>query len=104
MEKMRSDWEGVEFRLTEYKDTGTFIMGGADEIQVRALGLWAARSAAALVVDSLSIPGAVLRGAPTSGAGCHQRTVAGQAFSVWCSDLWRMMTSHVVWARCARDV
>ncbi|GFH14293.1 uncharacterized protein HaLaN_10322, partial [Haematococcus lacustris] len=32
MEKMGSDWQGVEFRITEYKDTGTYIMGGADEV------------------------------------------------------------------------
>jgi dynein heavy chain len=34
LEKMKKDWEGVSFRITEYKDTGTFIMGGTDEIQV----------------------------------------------------------------------
>ena len=34
LEKMRNDWEGVCFRITEYKDTGTFIMGGTDEVQV----------------------------------------------------------------------
>ncbi len=33
LEKMSKDWEGVEFRITEYKDTGTFVMGGADEVQ-----------------------------------------------------------------------
>lgn len=36
LEKMKGDWEGVEFRVIEYKDTGTFIIGGTDEIQVRA--------------------------------------------------------------------
>jgi dynein heavy chain len=35
LEKMSKDWEGVEFRITEYKDTGTYVMGGADEVQVR---------------------------------------------------------------------
>ena len=34
LEKMRNDWEGVVFRITEYKDTGTYIMGGTDEVQV----------------------------------------------------------------------
>lgn len=34
LEKMSRDWEGVEFRITEYKETGTYIMGGSDEIQV----------------------------------------------------------------------
>lgn len=33
LEKMRNDWGGIEFRITPYKDTGTFIMGGIDEIQ-----------------------------------------------------------------------
>lgn len=34
LEKMKGDWEGVEFRVIEYKDTGTFIIGGSDEVQV----------------------------------------------------------------------
>ena len=33
LEKMKKDWEGVEFRITEYKNTGTYIMGGTDEVQ-----------------------------------------------------------------------
>eukprot|EP00798_Chlamydomonas_sp_ICE-L_P012761 gene12761-16012_t len=33
LEKMELDWEGVEFKIADYKDTGTFIMGGADEVQ-----------------------------------------------------------------------
>ena len=36
LDKMHADWEGLEFRIVEYKDTGTFIMGGIDEVQVRA--------------------------------------------------------------------
>ena len=36
LDKMHADWEGLEFRIVEYKDTGTFIMGGTDEVQVRA--------------------------------------------------------------------
>lgn len=35
LDKMHADWEGLEFRIVEYKDTGTFIMGGTDEVQVR---------------------------------------------------------------------
>jgi hypothetical protein len=35
MEKMKSDWAGMEFRVIEYKDTGTYIVGGTDEVQVR---------------------------------------------------------------------
>lgn len=38
LEKMKGDWEGVEFRVIEYKDTGTFIIGGTDEVQV--IELW----------------------------------------------------------------
>lgn len=30
---MERDWEGVEFHIVEYKDTGTYVMGGADEVQ-----------------------------------------------------------------------
>lgn len=33
LEKMRRDWDGAEFRCIEYKDTGTYIIGGTDEIQ-----------------------------------------------------------------------
>ncbi len=32
---MTKDWEGVQFTVLEYKDTGTFIMAGSDEVQVR---------------------------------------------------------------------
>ena len=32
--KMHADWDGLEFRIIEYKDTGTYIVGGTDEIQV----------------------------------------------------------------------
>ena len=40
LDKMHADWEGLEFRIVEYKDTGTFIMGGTDEVQVRAGGVY----------------------------------------------------------------
>lgn len=40
LEKMKGDWEGVEFRVIEYKDTGTFIIGGTDEIQARRFFFW----------------------------------------------------------------
>jgi hypothetical protein len=33
--KMQADWDGVAFRVVEYKDTGTFVIGGTDEVQVR---------------------------------------------------------------------
>jgi dynein heavy chain len=36
LSKMQSDWDGVAFRVVEYKDTGTFVIGGTDEVQVSA--------------------------------------------------------------------
>jgi dynein heavy chain, axonemal len=30
---MRNDWDGVAFAVVPYKDTGTYIVGGIDEIQ-----------------------------------------------------------------------
>jgi dynein heavy chain len=36
LSKMQSDWDGVAFRVVEYKDTGTFVIGGTDEVQVGA--------------------------------------------------------------------
>lgn len=39
LDKMRADWEGLEFRIMEYKDTGTYIVGGTDDIQVNILQL-----------------------------------------------------------------
>ena len=34
LDKMHADWEGLEFKIMEYKDTGTYIVGGTDDIQV----------------------------------------------------------------------
>lgn len=34
MEKMENEWTPQEFRVLPYKDTGTFIVGGTDEIQI----------------------------------------------------------------------
>jgi hypothetical protein len=31
---MAKDWEGINFIAVEYKDTGTYIMAGSDEVQV----------------------------------------------------------------------
>lgn len=31
---MHADWDGLEFKIMEYKDTGTYIVGGTDDIQV----------------------------------------------------------------------
>ena len=39
LDKMHADWEGLEFRIMEYKDTGTYIVGGTDDIQVNILQL-----------------------------------------------------------------
>ena len=33
--KMRADWDGVLFNVIPYKDSGTFILGGVDDVQVR---------------------------------------------------------------------
>jgi len=33
LDKMAKDWEGVQFIVLEYKDTGTYIMAGSDEVQ-----------------------------------------------------------------------
>ncbi|MEW5313906.1 MAG: hypothetical protein WDW38_005438 [Sanguina aurantia] len=33
MKKMESEWVGMDLRVMPYKDTGTFILGGTDEIQ-----------------------------------------------------------------------
>jgi len=35
--KMQADWQDVSFRVVEYKDTGTYVIGGTDEVQVRQL-------------------------------------------------------------------
>ena len=34
LDKMHADWEGLEFKIMDYKDTGTYIVGGTDDIQV----------------------------------------------------------------------
>ena len=35
MTHMQSEWAGAALRVVPYKDTGTAVVGGADEIQVR---------------------------------------------------------------------
>lgn len=30
---MRAAWTGLEFRVLDFKDTGTYILGGIDEVQ-----------------------------------------------------------------------
>lgn len=37
LSNMQADWQGVEFHVVEYKDTGTYVIGGTDEVQVRSL-------------------------------------------------------------------
>ena len=34
LEKMVEDWDGIDFRCIAYKDTGTFILGGVDDVQM----------------------------------------------------------------------
>ena len=41
LSKMQQDWQGMAFRVIEYKDTGTYVVGGTDEVQVRAGLGWA---------------------------------------------------------------
>ena len=31
--RMKADWRGLEFRVVPYKDTGTCVVGGADDVQ-----------------------------------------------------------------------
>lgn len=31
--KMKADWQGVAFRVVPYKDTGTCVIGGTDDVQ-----------------------------------------------------------------------
>jgi hypothetical protein len=31
--RMKSDWQGLAFRVVAYKDTGTYVIGGADDVQ-----------------------------------------------------------------------
>jgi hypothetical protein len=38
--KMKADWRGVAFRVVAFKDTGTFVIGGTDDVQVGGLGWW----------------------------------------------------------------
>ncbi|GLC60993.1 hypothetical protein PLESTB_001703700 [Pleodorina starrii] len=33
LDKMETEWNGLDFRVLPYKDTGAFILGGTDEIQ-----------------------------------------------------------------------
>lgn len=33
LESMRNDWEGILFAVVPYKETGTYVVGGIDEIQ-----------------------------------------------------------------------
>jgi dynein heavy chain len=34
LEKMESEWVGLEIKTIPYKDSGTFVIGGTDEIQM----------------------------------------------------------------------
>ena len=36
--KMKADWAGAELRVVAYKDTGTYVIGGTDDVQARAGG------------------------------------------------------------------
>ena len=45
---MRAAWHALEFRVLDFKDTGTFILGGIDDVQACALS--AAGKQGALVI------------------------------------------------------
>ena len=30
---MKADWQGMTFRVVAYKDTGTYVIGGTDDVQ-----------------------------------------------------------------------
>lgn len=34
LEKMEHEWSGMDFRCIPYKESGTFVIGGTDEIQL----------------------------------------------------------------------
>ena len=37
LDKMQADWASLAFHVLDYKDTGTYIVAGTDEIQARTL-------------------------------------------------------------------
>lgn len=38
--KMQDDWREASFRVVEYKDTGTYVIGGTDDVQVLGVCVW----------------------------------------------------------------
>ena len=36
LDRMRTAWDGLEFRVLDWKDTGTYMLGGIDDVQARA--------------------------------------------------------------------
>ncbi len=33
---MEAAWDGLAFRMLDWKDTGTHVLGGVDDVQARA--------------------------------------------------------------------
>ena len=36
LDRMRAAWHGLDFRVLAFKDTGTYILGGVDDVQACA--------------------------------------------------------------------
>jgi len=36
LDRMRAAWDGLAFRVLDWKDTGTHVLGGVDDVQARA--------------------------------------------------------------------
>ena len=39
LDRMRAAWDGLEFRVLDFKDTGTCILGGIDDVQASVFSL-----------------------------------------------------------------
>lgn len=76
---MRADWDGVAFAVVPYKDTGTFVIGGVDEIQA--------------LLDDQAVRVAAIRSSPFVGF------VAGKA-AKWAE----FVETLQVWTHFARDL
>ena len=45
LDRMRAAWHGLEFRVLDFKDTGTYVLGGIDDVQAcNPLKCWASRA------------------------------------------------------------
>lgn len=76
---MRADWDGVAFAVVPYKDTGTYVIGGVDDIQA--------------LLDDQAVRVAAIRSSPFVGF------VAGKA-AKWAE----FVETLQVWTHFARDL